>query len=142
MVQAGLALNDEGMTKPEMIKRNTGRPSSFEHLGFLRHSSFVICERYAFALRLCTTSLFPSGSRNCAIQQTGVSVLGISKVTPRDFSFSIVASMSSTSKATVVPSRDGCLAGCQPTPIEVGPKSYSTHAPSTCVRADFNTSVS
>src|SRR2546430_790792 len=56
-------------------------------------------------------SLFPSGSRNCAIQHTGVSVFTISKLTPRPLSLSTAASISSTSKAIVVPSRDGCQAG-------------------------------
>src|ERR1700737_1664102 len=79
----------------------------FRHSDFLRASKFGL--RHFFLL--CTTSLLPSGSRNCAIQQTGVSVFSMSNVTPRDFSFAIVASMSSTSKATVVPSRDGFQAG-------------------------------
>jgi hypothetical protein len=46
------------------------------------------------------------------------------------FQRAIVASMSSTSKATVVPSRDGFQSGWQPTPMVVGPRSYSTQAPS------------
>src|SRR6266550_3623480 len=63
------------------------------------------------AFLLWTTSLLPSGSRNCAIQQTGVSIFSMSNETPRSFSFVMLASMSSTSKATVVPSREGFHAG-------------------------------
>src|SRR5438034_6766186 len=64
MVQAGLALNDEGMTKPEMIKRNTGRPSSFEHLGFLRHSSFVFAS--------ATHSLCVCAQQACSRRSHGI----------------------------------------------------------------------
>src|SRR5207249_6589053 len=74
---------------------------------FLIHSSWLPGFQIHFCFLLWMTSLLPSGSRNCAIQQTGVSVFSISNVTPRSFSFAIAASISSTSNATVVPSRDG-----------------------------------
>src|SRR2546423_84399 len=64
-----------------------------------------------FFFRWWTTSLFPSGSRNCAIQQIGVSDLSISNVTLRSFNLLIASSMFSTSNATVVPSREGFQAG-------------------------------
>src|SRR4029077_10821356 len=104
------------------------------------YNADVIFELRHLAFLLWTTSLLPSGSRNCAIQQTGVSIFSMSNETPRSFSFVMLASMSSTSKATVVPSRERFHGGLQPTPIVVGPKSYSTHAPSMAVVVGFNSS--
>src|SRR5947209_9916057 len=59
----------------------------------IHHSPFTIVHRPVAPLRLWMTSLFPSGSRNCAIQHTGVSVFSMSKVTPPALSCSIVRSI-------------------------------------------------